>query len=162
MECIYKFLNKQGTEVRQESTKGTIAQGGFGWDSYLQWISEGGITDPWKTAEELHEISLADKLVELKSHLDVLSSATIPKSNSKNQAKMVARMVKLLRKESQGRASQKEVEELDQGEVLDNFLDAVTDCYDTAERWLEDNVRTLAEIENYNVTVDPQWPRLGE
>ena len=162
MEMGYKFVDNEGTRVKNLETHAVITKGGAHWDKYLKWITEGGVTELWKTDEQIKKMSLRSKLRELKNHLDLLSVSSVPQSNSKNQAKMISRLLKLLRKESQGRASQDEINELDQGEVLDDYLDGITDCYDEAERWLEDEVRTLVEIEDYDVTVDPQWPRLGE
>ena len=157
----YKWLNEDETFVHCYDLNITFNEGSSPWRDFQKYLEEGGSVDPWKTEEELYEMSLRDKLTELKNYLDSLSVSIIPPSRSKNQAKMIARMVKLLRKEVQGRASQNEVEELNRGELLDDYLDGITDCYDDAERWLEDSARSLAEIENYDVTVDPQWPILG-
>jgi len=107
--------------------------------------------------EEAYKSTLSWKLKELKVELDIRVSSSIPKSNSKNQVKIVSRLLKLARKEAQGRASVKEIEELDLMELLDDYLDNITDAYDVTELWLEGNERTLEEIESLDVTNDNLW-----
>lgn len=111
-------------------------------------------------ASRIMKSSLETKLKELKNHLDSLVVGANPQSNSKNDSKKISRMIKLLNKKFDNRASSKELVEIEQGELLDDYLDSVTDCYDNAEQWLKDDIRLLNEVDNYNVQVDPNWPVL--
>ncbi len=55
----YKFNNKEGTSVRQYP--GTdITEGGYGWADYLEYVANGGLTDPWQTKEQAFEDKLAE------------------------------------------------------------------------------------------------------
>lgn len=134
------------------------APGNRHWKEYQEYVDGGGQTDPWKTDEELFEDSLKSKLSELKGELDTKISSVIPTSNSRSKDKIISRQVKLLRRESQGRATATEIAELDASETLDDYLDNATDAYDAAEVWLEAPERTLGDIVAYNVAVDPSWP----
>jgi len=155
---LYKFTNKEGTAVLRQPNL-YIVESGYGWKQYLRYTEDGGLTDPYKSEEEIYEISLEEKIVELKAELDTKANSSKPNSNSKSDAKVVARLIKLVRKESQGRASTKEIEEIDLMEALDNYLDAITDTYDVAEIWLEAPERTIEEIESYDVVTGPGWPQ---
>jgi len=48
---IYKFTK---TGVFKNSIT-AIEENGYGWKEYLQWVSDGGITEPYKTFEEWKE-----------------------------------------------------------------------------------------------------------
>ena len=47
----YKFLNQEGTRVVKYPDT-NIVKDGRGWNQYLDYVSEGGETDPFKTFDE--------------------------------------------------------------------------------------------------------------
>ena len=51
---MYKFENKEQSSVSIPS-KGmfSIHPGTYEWQKYEDWLAEGGVTEPWKTEEEL-------------------------------------------------------------------------------------------------------------
>ena len=157
----YKWTNKEQTRITKKNPLSFITKDGYGWEDYLVYVAGGGLTDPWRTEEEILELTLRDKLASLttehNNRVDIATGTT----SSRKKSKIISRMVKLTRKENQGRASQKEIEELDLMESLDDYLDELDSTSDEAERYLEDSMRTLEEIENYNVQTDPSWPVLG-
>lgn len=125
----------------------------------------GTVFTPLTTQEKLvvdNEAELSDaidnKVQELKTELDARVDASVPKSTSKKVDKILSRLIKLVYKSSQGRASVSEIAEMDLMEALDDYLDALTDAHLAAELWLRSPSRTLTEIVAYDAKNSPMWP----
>ena len=157
----WKYLNSEKTAALEYTTNRSCTKDGYGWNEFQEYLAGGSAVDPWRTPEEILEMSLKDKLNSLETEHNTRVDIATGTTSSRKKSKIIARMVKLTRKESQGRASQKEVDELNLMEGLDDYLDELDSTHDVVELYLEDSGRTLEEIENYNVQVDPNWPVYG-
>lgn len=65
---MYKFENKEQSSVSIPS-KGmfSIHPGTYEWQKYKAWLAEGGVTEPWKTEEELLSEARQAKVAEINS-----------------------------------------------------------------------------------------------
>lgn len=65
---MYKYANVEQTAVCVPS-KGIygITPGVYLWDEYQEWLADGGVTEPWKSGEELLEEARAAKIAEINS-----------------------------------------------------------------------------------------------
>lgn len=61
----YKFINQEKAAVLKYPAT-SIFEGGNGWREYLDYVAEGGETDPWKTPVELLVDAKAEKKREIK------------------------------------------------------------------------------------------------
>ena len=127
------------------------------WREYLEYVDTGGKTDPWKTDEELKEMAINEKLMELKIEYDRRIDIANGSSDVREVNKERMKQFKLLRKEFKGSASVDDVNDLDQYDVINDHLDTLEREHDTAEKYIEDPVRTIEEIETYDVVNDPAW-----
>lgn len=152
----YKWINNEQTEVLKYSG-GCMAENGYGWDEFQRYLDSGGQVDPWKTNEQILEDARSEKLQDLKTEKNSRVDAVVGTSDKRKKDKLLARTIKLLRRETKGIAKAKELAELDQMEALDDFLDYLDSEYDAAEAWLEDGSRILEQIQGYDVTTDPAW-----
>jgi len=155
---MYKYLNQEKTHVRFLEDSSEIYSGGKGWGAFLAYVAGGGEVEPWKTALELLAEAVAGKIADLETEKNKRADGLAGTGKARTKTKMVARMVKLLRKEVKGNASPAEIAELDASQELDDAMDAVYAAAKTAEEWLADNQRTLTDIDNYDVVTDPAWP----
>ena len=157
----YKIENVDGTGTLILKYPGTyITENGHGWQKYLEYLAGGGQVDPWKTSEELMGEALTSKLQELRAEKNSRVDAAVGSSDPRRKDKIVARSVKLLRRETKGTATTQEKAELDALEAIDDFLDALEGQHDAAKDWLEDAARTLEEIQGCDVVTDPGWSEL--
>lgn len=127
------------------------------WQEFLEWEAAGNTALPYKSEEELREDALRSKLYDLKEELDFRVSSLIPSSKSRNQAKMVSRAAKLLRKELKGTLTASEKDELDLMDTLEDLVETACQAFDDAEAWLEAPERTQEEIEAYDIVNTPLW-----
>ena len=127
------------------------------WRVYLEYVDAGGETLPWKTDEELKEMALNEKLMELKIEYDRRIDIANGSSDVREINKERMKQFKLLRKEFKGSASVDDVNDLDQYDVINDHLDTLESDHDIAEEYIEDPVRTIEEIETYDVVNDPAW-----
>ncbi|MBL4901116.1 MAG: hypothetical protein JKY62_00500 [Desulfocapsa sp.] len=153
----YKWLNKEETEIRRLSDSATISENGNGGQEFKDYLAHGGQVDPWRTVEEILEAALAEKRQELRDEKNRRVAAVIGSSDSRKKDKILARTIKLLRRETKNKATPQEVAELDSMEALDDLLDDLDNDLDTAEAWLEDPARTLEQIQGYDVVTEPGW-----
>lgn len=98
------------------------------------------------------------RIHEVNTHVDSLIETAGGNLDSKDKSKKLSRNIKILNKKIDRRASVKELEELEEAEVLDDYVDNVDSCKDEAEQYLENLERTFQELQNYNANIDPQWP----
>jgi len=104
--------------------------------------------------EDLRNKKINELTLERDRRLDEISGITDPRKKSL----AMSRQIKLLFKKLKDQTSPEEEQELDDMEILSNLLDDIDSTHDFTERFLEDEIRTLSELEVYDVSVDPSWP----
>jgi hypothetical protein len=68
-------------------------------------------------------------------------------------------LLKSLRKESKGQASQEDIDKLDNNDILDDWFDETeTAMEDEGETWIEDPARTTEELNAFDPETDITWP----
>ena len=115
-----------------------------------------------KSQEDIDELSLETErqsaLDRLWAEMDSIIAShgvTEPVTQSKKESKLT----KALRKESKGQASQKDIDLLDDNDVLDEWFDDMeTAAEDQGETWIEAPERTEAELKAFDPAVDVIWP----
>ena len=65
---MYKFENEEQSSVCIPSQDiFCIQPGTYAWGEYQEWVSDGGITQPWKTEQKLLEETRQAKIVEIET-----------------------------------------------------------------------------------------------
>jgi hypothetical protein len=121
------------------------------WTEYLDYVAEGGGTDPFKTFDEWVE----DAISRLWSYHDSLVSVhpeiIDPKASN--------RLTKSFRKELKGQATTKDKKRLDDNDLIDSWLDDMeVAAEEDGEQWIEDPARTEQELIDFNPAVQVSWP----
>jgi hypothetical protein len=157
----YRWTSDNQTSVLRLSDNANIVKNGSGWDEFLEYTTDGGQVDPWKTDEQIYQDALFQKLKSLRIEKDNRSDSAVATSDPRKKDKMISRAVKLLRREMQGKASANETAELDNLSVVDDLLDSLDTDFKAAETWLSDPSRSIEQINGYNVVTDPGWSTLS-
>lgn len=126
------------------------------WIEYQQWVIDGGITDPWKTEQELIDIARSNAAITLDNyHSDLYSAVFL--GDQKQEIKADKKYNKALRKEFKGNANQGDVDYLD-------FFDDVADYYEDSDQerdkelqWINHQNRTEQELLDYDPSL-ANWP----
>ncbi len=100
------------------------------------------------------------KLSELEAEYSRLVDTALGTKSINKKLMLVAGAVSILRKETKGKTLKKttDIELLDSLEALADNLRDIEERKELAIAWLEDDVRSLPELQNYDVTTDPAWP----
>ena len=124
------------------------------WAEYQIWLDDGNTPDPIIEVDDVLHPKLGELKTEYNSRCDSATGLTNGRTNNKEQSKHN----RILRKESKGNASANDIEYLDNKDILDEYLDELDTAHDEAESYLEDPIRTIQEIQDYDVVTDPNWP----
>ncbi len=150
---MYKFNNHEGTEVIKNGIS-FISEGGQGWEEYQQWVTDGGITAPYKNGEELEQEAL-EELWAYHNNIITSHGESIPA----NQTRKATKLNKALRKEAKGNANNNDIKLLDDNDTLDDWYDEMERAAeDDGESWIEDPVRTDQELIDFDPAVQVDWP----
>lgn len=106
-------------------------------------------------AEYLLELARATKLQalfdEYTNQVSLVDSVSLTNPANRRRHNII------LRKAIRTTLTAGEEVELETFDAVDTHLDTLDSELDIADVYLNDNIRTLSELENYNVTVDPNW-----
>jgi len=91
---------------------------------------------------------------------DRIIDATTVTDTGRNKGKDT-KLTKSLRKESKGLADAKDIQRLDDNDLLDSWYDDMESIAETeGEQWIEDPLRTVEELKAFDPS-DINWPTLG-
>jgi len=102
------------------------------------------------------------RISEVTSHRDFLISSVFGNRRQVSLNKLMARQIKLLRKETKGKTSGKKKKEIDHMETLSDYSDNVDSVSDAEERYLKLEDRTSKELQEYSAESSPDWPSTPE
>lgn len=156
----YKWNNADNTAIIKYP-KIHINEGAKGWGVFQTYLAAGGQVDPWKTDIELLEEARTDKLLDLSTERDGRVDSVMGTNDIKKKLKAISRGVKLLKKKYENRATTLEIQELDDQESVDDYVENVNEAHETSIAWLKNEARTLIELNGYDVISYPTWPVYG-
>lgn len=149
----YKYTNHENTAaIDNENNVSFTNKHADLWQGLQDYIIGGGIVDPWKTRDEMEKTAL----VLLWSHHNQI----IESNDQSPKGKKDTRLTKALRKESKGQANQKDLDLLNNNDILDSWFDDMETAAEGTsygEQWIEDPARTDQELIDYDPLLVP-WP----
>jgi len=107
--------------------------------------------------EEVFAVALEIKLFDLDAEYKLRVEGAMGILTEQDLNKDRSKQMKLIRKEAKGNATQADLDYLDEKDILDETLDSLDSKNDSAEAYLEDPIRTLGEVQDYDVVNDPNW-----
>lgn len=123
------------------------------YQGYLKWLSDGNAAEASMTFDELKEHiiesinSLGDKKIDAAAG-----------TGQRAKINIIVTVIKQLRKEFKGNASQSDIDNLDQKEALSNYVDTVRSEIELSTNWINDPSRLFSELEAFDPQTDVNWP----
>jgi len=150
----YKYLNHERTSAKDLTTFECFGDNSLKWGQLQEYIDGGGIVEPCMTSDEYEKTALGV----LEDYLAQLVSGKTDKKILKAITKFEKKTTKALRKETKGTANAKDIQLLDDNDIIDDWYD---DCGKDAEEqgatWIQDPARTDDELYNFDPATQVVW-----
>lgn len=125
------------------------AQGNKDWRAYEVYVTEGGLTDPHMDSNELLEAERNLRLNEIPSEY-VRRFEIVTGKTHKGADWETSNYSRILNKKIDGTATGNQL-------ALLALVDELRDDVENIEEYLENAARTMAELENYDITDNSHW-----